>query len=604
MALIREELHSEVEKSADEIHERRQATREELHSEVEKSADEIHERRQAIRRFRVGVLAAAMHQRGGELVLKDLYHDFKSMKPSIHRECDDPRTIDLTAFTYAQQRLPDEITTASSLYVKKEVEELASLTGLRQLSSRMKRRAMYDQGNGNLLSIARDPDTDVLDTASCVTSEGIEARKMKSKFDGKAVPPIPRGLDFSQDTAQRNQYLARIANILNVDLRKLIWANKALDYRLPFLLENIASHDLDTLRIEFDSQFSKTDASLKAREWRKRIESELKKYGDRPIAIISSDTHSVINCLTGFARDNNRRLLEIASSDPSIPIVPTNNPSLCYHLIRSLCKNPENKGLLEEKIAYEKELGIKLIKDEFKTGVDVHVIDLERILKENPPKIDPRIKFNLDKLKQKGLIILNMDYSFGRQGTHSMRELCETFKNRIESISITGKAGLTTIEPEAGRFDIMLPTYVLPQIEYGLYDFPNGNQLQTEDFDNLIRGIKVPGKNGQLRNLRIHNSGPVLTVPCVAMQSDILLKYYIDRDNTIGVEMEAVPYLDAIIKEHRRGYLRKDLMINVGYWASDVPLDPEESLAEDHMNWGFLPSYALNLAILGKVLNK
>jgi len=138
----------------------------------------------------------------------------------------------------------------------------------------------------------------------------------------------------------------------------------------------------------------------------------------------------------------------------------------------------------------------------------------------------------------------------------------------------------------------MLPTYVVPQIEGGIYDFPTGNSLQKGDFKGLTKGLNV------------HTGGPVLTVPCVAMQSDLLHYYYIDRDNILGVEMEAAPYLDAIEKAFKRNYLAKDFMLNVGYWASDVPLNPHESLAENHMDLGFLPSYAIILATLNKVLNK
>lgn len=562
-------------------------TRDEIETIVRNNEDKIHEIRQNIENFRISVQAGVLE---GKLVLGELYDKFKKMEPCLHRYCWEKRVIDLSALTYSLQRLPEEVTKTNAIYIQKEPESITNVPGIERLYT-LRKRAIYNLG-GELEFIAREGETDIFDIVTCLIMYGIEAKKIKEKFRERKIMEEYKEVDFANNDVKRNQFLAKISNIFNVKFADVIKADKYLDYRLPSLLESIVSHEPEGTVIEFDSEFSRTDASLKAGKWTKRITKELEKYGKRPLSIISSDTHSVVNCLTGFAIENRDKILKLITKDNSFTNLMTNDSSFLYYLVQKLCKKPENSSLLEEKIAYEKELGIKLVRDEFETGVDVHIIDLDKILNKYPDKIDPRIKFDLGKLKNKGLIILNMDYSFGRQGAHNMRGLCETLGRLIESISITGKAGLTCICEGGKRFDLILPTYVVPQIVGGIYNFPTGNSLRKEDFKDLSKGINV------------HTGGPVLTVPGTAMQSDLLFYYYIARDNILGVEMEAAPYLDAIEKAYKRDQLRKDIMLNVGYWASDVPMNTDETLAEEHIDKGFISSYALILATLNKVLNR
>ena len=564
-------------------------TAEEIKTIVKNNEDEIHKIRQAIENFRIAIQADILK---GCTIIGNLYSKFIEMKPCIHRYCNDMETIDLSAFVYALQRLPEEITKKYRIYIRKEPDELNNIPGITKLETKARRRASYNLGK-ELLFIAREGETDIFDILTCLIMYGIEARKIKDKISmrediTKDIQNLTTKNEISSEG--KNQIIARLSNILGVKFEDLIKADESLDFRLFFILNNILSIEPEQMAIEFDKSFPKTDDSVKAKKWVEKIVNELKKYGDRPIAIISSDTHGVANCLTGFASENREKITELAKKDLELSRIEAGNLSTLYYLLHRLYKKQEYNWLLQEKIAYEDKLGITLIKDEYDTGVDVQVIDLSKILERLPEKIDPRIKFDKEKAKEKGIIILNMDYSFGKQGTHNMRRLCETLGKRIDSISITGKAGITFIGGE--RFDIMLPTHVVPQIIGGIYDFPTGNSLKAEDF------------NGLLETGRIHSGGPILTVPGTAMQNDLVFCYYIYFDNILGVEMEAAPYVEAIEKAYKRNQLKKDILLNVGYWASDKPLNSKETLAENHMDLGCIPAYALILATLNKILNK
>jgi hypothetical protein len=96
----------------------------------------------------------------------------------------------------------------------------------------------------------------------------------------------------------------------------------------------------------------------------------------------------------------------------------------------------------------------------------------------------------------------------------------------------------------------------------------------------------------------------MLTVPGTVMQNETVYRHYMRVANIIGAEMEAAHYLDSIVKAYTYKILREDLEMCVGYWASDNPLNPDESLAESHMDYGYIPLYSLISATLNKVLRE
>ncbi|VVB78882.1 Uncharacterised protein [uncultured archaeon] len=549
---------------------------------VQHREDEIHELRQAIENFSILVRAATLSP--VPVNLTDFYKRFKQMKPCLHRQCNNYDVIDIAAQVYSLQRLPFEITQKESVYIQKEPKRASTVEGIKRLSCGTRRRAAYDLGK-TIEFVALEGETDIFDIMTCLTMYGIEASKIRRKLASSPLREELRTLVEGDNLSleNKNQIYARLANVFGITFEKLTFADKSLNGRYFEILNNILSTDPNNLQVEFDSGFSLTDASPKAKNWNERICKKLADYSNRPIAIISSDTHSVVNCLTGFALENKSEIIERAKNHPELTELEPNNPSVVYFLLQDLCRMPENRDLLERKIQYEKGVGVKVVRDKWDTGVDVQIIDTSKIL-SHMDKIDPRIK--REGLFDRGLVIINMDYSFGKQGTYNLSELCNSLGNRIESISIMGKAGITC----GNRFDIMIPSYIIPQINGGPYEFPDPNRLCANDFDGL------------LTDQRVHSSGPMLTVPGTAMQNELVLYYYIHNYGILGLEMEAGPYLEAVIKAEKKGVINDNIRLNIGYWASDNPLNPGETLAESHMEKGSIPSYALNLAILNKIL--
>lgn len=565
---------------------RRIKSREELESIVNANRDEIFQLMQAIHKYHTTV-QYYVSRRG--VVLGELQGRFIQMKPSLHRESDNDRVIDVKALTYALQRLPEMVTKTKTVYVLKE-PKITEVPGIVEVNSQVRRRAYYDV-SGDLFTIAREGDTDILDFVNCLNSYSIEAQKIKGKLQsGNLI--TAKDLNEATTPEKKNKIYASLAGIFGgAKAEEIKSADESLRGRLLPLIANMITHDPANINLSFDSDFSVTNDSEKARSWNNAIAEALKPYGNRPIALISSDTHSMVNCLTGFAVDNSELIKKIASENGklgSINGMDLSNPSVLYCLLQQVTHIPDGRELLKQKIDYEESLGMRFLRDKFDTSVDVQIIDIPALLKNPPKNIDPRLKFDMTKAADSGLLLLNMDYSFGMQGYFNMSGLCENLGKNIKSVSIMGKAGITRLNGQ--RFEIMLPDYVVEQADRSIiHDFPNQrNNLTRADFDGLFSGV-------------IHDQGPMLTVPGTAMQSDLLLYHFMNRYNVLGVEMEAGPYVEALKNAHKIGKLNRDMMINVGYWASDNPLNPDETLAENHMVRGAIPSYALAIATLNKI---
>jgi len=550
---------------------------------TEDEENEYHERCQAITNYESAIRGAMLN---GKIVLGDLYGWYKAQNPNMHRFCND-KQVDLPALTYSLQRHPEAITRVEGLYLLAKTSN--SDRDVRRVNCMCRNRAMFDLGK-ELEIVVREKEADSFDIVSCAIMYGIEAEKIKGKLASeKKLLTDVKSFDSRSDDEKR-QILARLANTLGVEFDDLKRYNSSLNNRLLPLLKNITKHKPGEMIIKFDPEFIKSNYPRNARAWRVDIEKDLGEYTGRPVVIISSDTHSVVNCLTGFAEENQQLINDLAAKNGRLANLPKGDRGLLYYSLQQLCRTAEGKELLKAKIEHEQSLGIKFIRDRHDTGIDVQIIDIRKLLEKNSYHIDPRVKVNREKAKEHGLVIINMDYSFGKQGRHSMQELCNTFGSQIEGIALIGKAGI--ICEEGKKFDIMLPTHVQKQIKGGIYFFPNGNCLAPGDFKEAFNG-------------GIHADGPMITVPGTVMQNEEVYRHYMKEPiNVIGTEMEAAHYLDSIVKAHAYKILRKDLNMYVGYWASDNPLNPHESLAESHMDYGYVPLYALTSVTLNKILNR
>ena len=284
---------------------------------------------------------------------------------------------------------------------------------------------------------------------------------------------------------------------------------------------------------------------------------------ERPLHIISSNMHSVMNALFAekalkkeYANLSAMELYELLSKSGSDE---TRNKVTTYAL-----KN-----------------GMTFLKDISNSHIDVQIFDTSKIEGFSTKK------------KNGAPVLLVMDYAFGEQAYGAMDELLKPFKApnetlfymNIDSISVMGKAGIL----KGGKGDIMLPTSHIFEGSAGNYPFKN--ELSLENFKDS--GIDC-------------YEGSMISVLGTSLQNKDLLRFFHDSTwNAIGLEMEGAHYHKAIQAASKiRNSISENVKVRYAYYASDNPLETGSTLASGGLGTsGVKPTYTITEQILNQILN-
>ena len=304
--------------------------------------------------------------------------------------------------------------------------------------------------------------------------------------------------------------------------------------------------------------------------WATSIKEALFRHGllGRPIHIISSNMHSVLNSL--FAEKALKKEF------------PENSPLEVFEAL----SRPENNKLQEKVAAGARKNGMIEIDDTSRANIDVQIFDMDRMNNDSCsyalPKAGPAEK----------PVILVMDYAFGEQAYECIDELLKPYRREEEpifmdvvSISIMGKAGI--LDGEKG--DLMIPS---AHIFEGTADnYPFKNELCSADFTGF--GLKVC-------------EGTMVTVLGTSLQNRDILRFFHESTwNVIGLEMEGVHYQKAIQSASKiRKSIREDVKVRYAYYASDNPLKTGHTLASGGLGMaGVKPTYLITDKILTQIFN-
>lgn len=300
--------------------------------------------------------------------------------------------------------------------------------------------------------------------------------------------------------------------------------------------------------------------------WAAQVKDRLRSLGleKRPLHILSANMHSAMNLLC--ARDALIRAGEKLPDD------------LFLVLSRA-----ENARLMDTVSQYAQANGMTYVADRTGANVDVQLFDCAVV-----PSLRERFK-GLSPEKIPVLFVL--DYAFGEQAFEIMDELLKPLDLPdgskqyldVRSISIMGKAGIL----EGGKGDIMIPSAYI--FEGTADNYPLENALSADDFQGC--GLQV-------------FAGPMITVLGTSLQNkDVLAFFHRSSWRAVGLEMEGAHYQKAIQAHSRiRGNIRRDVLLNYAYYASDNPLDTSLTLASGPLGEvGVKPTYIVAEKILDKI---
>ena len=324
---------------------------------------------------------------------------------------------------------------------------------------------------------------------------------------------------------------------------------------------------------------------------------------ERPVYFISSNVHSVVNVLSGFAprrEDELLRFIEDRGEDDLLAEyahiragdVPSHRENLLYFVLREYMDAHWSEAVWDKRRAEEVLCGIMHIDSRHVFDVEAQVIELRRL---RPDWFDHRLRIPaLDRLAQSDAVIVNIDYPLGMGAYHILSQVAASVDS-LRGVYGLGKAA--TLNGHIG--DVMIPYVVHDEHSRNTYLF-NNCFIAGDVAPYLIYGTTLDNQKA-------------ITVRGTFLQNRRYMDVFYHEGYT-DIEMEAGPYLSAIYEAVRpRRHPVNELItlyadavpfdIGVIHYASDTPLSKGKNLGAQRLSYfGMDATYAATIAILRRVL--
>src|SRR5256884_4411764 len=386
----------------------------------------------------------------GEISLKALVQAHYNIDSSLHPEARSPYP-DMSAFIYSVLRLPAAIINCN-LVLLGQAEEVFVQQGFHVdnweavTASARRRKWFYDGKETLAVYVASVSDTD--DIVPILVAFQIEWNKIYYLLN--ADPTTMQLLETRMD--RTSPVFAEITKVLRDRLHiriddwrrlELIWGDH--------LWENL--HKIGRQRKSFLLRFlggSHVGYVRATRQWWSPVENLLdtRALQDRPVYFVSSNTHSLMNLMSGSLLNREDELTKFALSgdDPYLAdecrklqegIVPGNWQNFLYFVAREWNRTPAGKEFARNRLREEQERGIWYVGARHGLEIDAQIFELSKL---HQTEIDPRCRMPyMDNLVKSQAIILNIDYPLGMAAYRMMREIMENLTN-VRGIYIIGKA--------------------------------------------------------------------------------------------------------------------------------------------------------------------
>jgi len=529
-----------------------------------------------------------MLQSSGDIKIDSLVHAHLSMASVLHPLAGEPQ-VDMGALLYAVRRLPSAIARCRRVLMGQSPQGFRAVFGTDILSwqavkAPARRRRWYHSGDTLAVLIASPSDID--DLVPTLVAYQIEWNKLHRLL---------------QDVALNDAAARTAAGATEGDWERLHLAwGEEFDATLAAIKRDECRI---VLRLIGGSHLG---YARNASRWWQPIESAMDEMGLReaPIYFVSSNTHSLVNVLTGVAREFEKDILDfVRVNDPELDEERrkleaghsrASRYNWLYYGARQLFDlHPDRTRLRTRRAEIETANGIRHIPARG-TGVD-SAAQVFKISELDPAAIDPRVgPVDEKKLRASAACIVNVDYPLGLAAYHILRQVAE-HSAWVAGVYILGKAA--TLNAEVG--DVMIPNAV--------YNEHSGN---TYWLDNSIAAADV--QPNLVYGSALDNQRAVAVRGTFLQNRDYLDMYYQGRYTV--VELEAGPYLDACfeITQPDRYPLGESVnMAKLGFdlgvlfYASDTPYTQARTLGARGLRYrGMDSTYAAAIALAKRILQR
>jgi hypothetical protein len=523
----------------------------------------------------------------GEIQVQALVEPFVACEPSLHLGAHEQRP-DLSALTYTSLRLPACIHRVRLILLGQSHEVFArhgygSVTAWQPVSAPGRRRKMFFDGDETLAVLIASP-SDVDDLMPMLVAFQIEWNKLHAMLSDPRVeaPQDFEGAALAEALGLEQDSVARLRTIWGADLPQRIARIAAQKKR--FAVRMLGGSLLDYER-----------ASLR---WWLHIEESLPelRLRERPIYFVSSNTHSLINLLSGFALRHTDELLAYLSEAEHAGLlaeyekiqaeqVSSSRENFFYYVQKKYQAEPASRDYFARRAGEEASLGIHRVPSRFYVDVDAQVMELGRL---DPQRLDPRLLVpGVERLRSSDALIFNVDYPLGLAAYHLLKLTARSVGGTC-GVYVIGKAA--TLNGKIG--DVLIPDVV--------YDEHTGNRYS---FAPAFRAADVAP---YLAHGSVLDNQKALTSRGTFLQNEAFLDA-LYRDFFTDVEMEAGPYLNAIYEQTAAeryplgetvSLLRPPFDLGFLHYASDTPYSKGMNLGSRNLSYfGMDPTYATSLAV-------
>ncbi|MBK9945478.1 MAG: hypothetical protein IPP13_28140 [Kouleothrix sp.] len=540
----------------------------------------------------------------GEIQIQALAEQYAAFEPSLHHHvrADAP---DPAALTYTSLRLPGCIDAVRLVLMGQSHEVFArhgygDVLTWQPVSAPGRRRKMFFDGRDTLAVLVASP-SDVDDLIPILVAFQIEWNKIHTLLSDRrllsALERLRDNVDIPE--AERAELLAA-AGLARDDIARLrtIWG----DHMAERLLRIGEWKKRFAVRMLGGSIMDYERATLR---WWWKIEHELAntRFSERPVYFVSSNTHSLVNLLSGFALRHTSELLEfirqrdhgglLAEHEKIIAEqVPSSIENFFYYVQKKYQAEPASQAYFAQRAAEEHELGIHRMPSKFYVDVDAQVIELNKL---DPARIDPRIRVEgVERLRASNALILNIDYPLGLAAYHILKIVGRSV-GQLCGVYVLGKAA--TLNGKIG--DVLIPNVIYDEHTDNIYSFaPAFSAADVEPY--LAHGSVLDNQKA------VTSRGTFL------QNAAFLDALY--RDFFTDVEMEGGPYLNAVYEhtfaeryphDENVSFLRPPFDLGFLHYASDTPYSKGLNLGSRNLSYfGMDPTYATSLAVARRILQQ
>ena len=542
----------------------------------------------------------------GEISLKALVQAHYNIDSSLHPDARSPYP-DMSAFIYSVLRLPASIIHCD-LVLLGQSEEVFLQQGFHVdtweavTASARRRKWFYDDKGTLAVYVASVSDTD--DIVPILVAFQIEWNKMHYLLnaDPTTMQLLETRIDSSSPVfAEITKVLRERLHISPDDWRRLemIWGDQRLWANLLVIGKQRKSFGL---RMLGGSHVGYVRAT---RQWWAPVEKLLDTLGleERPVYFVSSNTHSLVNLMSGCLLTREAELTKFAQSgeDPYLAeecrklqegTVPGNWQNFLYFTAREWIRTAAGREFARNRVRDEQERGIWHVGARHGLEIDAQVFELAKL---RPMEIDPRCRMSgMDMLAKSQAIVLNIDYPLGMAAYRMLREIMENLTH-TRGIYVLGKAA--TLNGSIG--DVMISNVVLDEHSQNTYWLDNVFTAQDVQ-PYLIYGSVLDNQKA-------------VSAKGTYLQNRQYLDFYYHANYTV-IEMESGPYLDAVYEDQyltrypmgeNINFARLPYDLGILHYGSDTPYTRGKNLGAGSLSYfGMDSTYACAVAILRRIFEQ